>query len=89
MCRWLKPRIGTCDGFEVPVPLAVTMQHGDGDVVPVARDIQGLIKLNDNSCQLGVEQSITVKHFDRVGEILLANPGLLSDKWKHNFKYYA
>jgi hypothetical protein len=84
-----KPRIGTYDGFEVPVPLAITIQHGDGDLIQVARDVLGLTKLNYNSCQLGEGQPITVKYSDRVGEILLANPGLAPDRWKHNFKYYA
>lgn len=84
-----KARIATYDGFEVPVPLAITIQHGDGDILQVARDILGLTKLNYNSCQLGEGRPITVKYSDRVGEILLANPGLLPEKWKHNFKYYA
>lgn len=84
-----KPRIGTYDGFEVPVPLEVTIQHGEGDLVQIATDILGLTKLNYNACQLGEGQPITVKYSDRVGEILLANPGLSPEKWKHNFKYYA
>lgn len=84
-----KPRIATYDGFEVPVPLAITIQRGDCDLVQVAKDILGLTKLNYNSCQLGEGRPITVKYSDRVGEILLANPGLPPDKWKHNFKYYA
>lgn len=84
-----KPRIATYDGFEVPVPLAITIQHGDGDLVQVARDILGLTKLNYNSCQLGEGRPITIKYSDHVGEILLANPGLSPDKWKHNFKYYV
>lgn len=84
-----KPRIATYDGFEVPVPLAITLQHGEGDLVQIARDILGLTKLNYNSCQLGEGQPITVKYSDRVGEILLANPGLPPDRWKHNFKYYV
>lgn len=84
-----KSRIATYDGFEVPVPLAITLQHGGGDLVQVARDILGLTKLNYNACQLGEGQPITVKYSDRVGEILLANPGLPPEKWKHNFKYYA
>ena len=57
-----KPRIATYDGFEVPVPLAITVQHGDGDLVQVAKDILGLTKLNYNSCQLGAGQPITVKY---------------------------
>lgn len=84
-----KPRLGTYDGFEIPVPLAITIQHGKADLLQVARDILGLTKLNYNACQLGEGQPITVKYSDRVGEILLANPGLTSDKWKPNFKYYA
>jgi hypothetical protein len=84
-----KPRIATYDGFEVPVPLAITVQHGEGDLLQVARDILGLTKLNYNSCQLGEGKPITVKYSARVGEILLANPGLPPNKWKHNFKYYA
>ncbi len=84
-----KPRIATYDGFEVPVPLSVTIQFGDGDIVQVAKDILGLTKLNYNSCQLGEGRPITIKYSDRVGEILLANPGLTKDQWRHNFKYYA
>jgi hypothetical protein len=84
-----KARIATYDGFEVPVPLAITIQHGDGDLVQVARDILGLTKLNYNACQLGEGKPITVKYSDRVGEILLANPGLPPEMWKHNFKFYA
>jgi len=84
-----KARIATYDGFEVPVPLAITIQHGKGELLQVAKDILGLTKLNYNSCQMGEGQPITVKYSDRVGEILLANPALPPDKWKHNFKYYA
>ena len=84
-----KPRIATYDGFEVPVPLSITIQHGEGDVLQVAKDILGLTKLNYNSCQLGEGRPITVKYSDRVGEILLANPGLPPEQWRHNFKYYA
>jgi len=84
-----KPRIATYDGWETPVPLSITVQHGGADIVQVARDILGLTKLNYNTCQLGESQPITVKYSDRVGEILLANPEMPSKDWKHNFKYYA
>ena len=84
-----RPGVPPYDGFEVPVPLSITVQHGDGDILQVAKDILGLTKLNYNSCQLGEGRPITVKYSDRVGEILLANPGLPASVWKHNFKYYA
>ena len=84
-----KPRIATYDGWDVPVPLAITIQHGDAEIVQVARDILGLTKLNYNSCQLGESQPITVKYSDKIGEILLANPQLPRSQWRHNFKYYV
>ena len=84
-----KSRIGTYDGWEIPVPLSITIQHGEGDLLQVARDILGLTKLNYNTCQLGEGQPITVKYSDRIGEILLANPEVPREYWRHNFKYYV
>lgn len=83
-----KPRIATYDGWEIPVPLSVTVQQGEADLVQVAKDILGLTKLNYNTCQLGESQPITVKYSDRIGEVLLANPEMPADQWRHNFKYY-
>ncbi len=83
-----KPRIATYDGWEVPVPLEITVQHGEGELTSIANDILGLTKVNYNTCQLGEGQPITVKYSDRVGEILLANPEVERTFWRHNFKYY-
>jgi hypothetical protein len=84
-----KPRIGTYDGFEAPVPLSIAIQQGDADLLQVARDILGLTKLNYNACQLGEGQPITVKYSDRIGEILLANPEVPREYWRPNLKYYV
>jgi hypothetical protein len=84
-----KPRIATYDGWEIPAPLSITVQHGEIDILQVARDMLGLTKLNYNACRLGESQPITVKYSARVGEILLANPELPPKDWRHNFKYYA
>ena len=84
-----KPRIASYDGWEIPVPLSITLQHGEADLVQVASDVLGLTKLNYNACQLGESQPITVKYSDRVGEILLANPELPAGGWRHNFKFYV
>ena len=83
-----KSRLGTYDGWEVPVPLSITVQHDKADLVQVAKDILGLTKLNYNSCQLGESQPITIKYSDRIGEILLSNPEVSPEYWRHNFKYY-
>ena len=83
-----KERIAAYDGWEVPVPLSITLQHGEADPIVVARDILALTKANYNACQLGESEPITVKYSDRVGEILLSNRELPKDKWQHNFKYY-
>lgn len=83
-----KPRIGAYDGWEIPVPLLIHVQHGQTDLEQVAKDILGLTKLNYNACQLGESEPITVKNSDRIGEILLANPEITVSSWKHNFKFY-
>ena len=83
-----KARVGAYDGWEIPVPLLIQIEHGEAVLVDVAKDILGLTKLNYNSCQLGESEPITVKNSDRIGEILLANPELSRESWRHNFKYY-
>lgn len=83
-----KERIAAYDGWEVPVPLSITVQHGKADICVVAQDILALSKMNYNACQLGESEPITVKYSDRVGEILLANRTIPRERWRHNFKYY-
>lgn len=83
-----KERVAGYDGWEVPVPLGISLQQGEGDIVEIAKDILGLTKANYNSCQLGESEPITVKYSDRVGEILLSNRELKPEDWQHNLKYY-
>lgn len=81
-----KPELRTYDGWEVPAPLRIDIQHGDADIELVAQDILGLTKLNYNACKLGAAQPVTVGFSDAVGEILVANPDI-----KHRqpqFKFY-
>lgn len=81
-----KPRLGTYDGWETPVPLRIDIQHGDAPIEQVARDILGLTKLNYNACKLGESQPVTVGFSDAVGEILISNP-TVEDR-RPNFKFY-
>jgi hypothetical protein len=81
-----KARLGTYDGWETPAPLRVDIQHGDADVRQVAQDILGLTKLNYNACTMGDSQPVTVSFSDAVGEILVANPTVMTPK--PQFKFY-
>lgn len=81
-----KLRLMTYDGWEVPVPLRIDLQHGTADIVQVAKDVFSLTKLNYNTCKLGESQPVTVHFSDAVGEILVNNPK--TKKPQHSFKYY-
>lgn len=81
-----KPELGAYDGYDVPVPLSLQIQHGEADIEQVGRDILGLTKLNYNACKLGDSQPVTVKFSDAVGEILLSNPGV-KDR-RSQFRFY-
>jgi hypothetical protein len=81
-----KPNLGTYDGWDVPAPLRIDIQHGEADISVVAEDIFKLTKLNYNACHLGDNQPVTVLFSDAVGEILVANPTV--KKRLPNFKFY-
>lgn len=82
-----KPFLRTYDGWDVPEPLRIEIQHGDAEIRQVAMDIFGLTKLNYNACKLGESQPVTVHFSDAVGEILVANQG--TKTFLPNFKYYV
>jgi hypothetical protein len=81
-----KPDLLTYDGWEVPVPLRIDIQHGDADIEQVCRDILGLTKLNYNACKVGDAQPVTVGFSDKVGEILVSNPKIAVRR--PSFKFY-
>jgi len=81
-----KPRLGTYDGWETPVPLRLDIQHGEAEIEQVAADVLGLTKLNYNACRLGESQPVTVKFSDEVGEVLISNPTVTERR--PNFKFY-
>ena len=81
-----KPRLATYDGWDVPAPLRIDVQHGDAPIERVVQDIFGLTKLNYNACRLGDSMPVTVAFSDAVGEILISNP-IIKER-KAQFKYY-
>ncbi len=82
------PHAGTYEGFEIPIPLGISIQSGDADLEQVARDVLSLTKLNYNSCSFGNAAPITIRYSQQIGEILLANPGLLPEERQHTLRYY-
>jgi hypothetical protein len=68
------PRLRTYTGFETPKPIAINIDHGDGDLLTVMRDVLALTKVNYNSCDFSSGLPVTLKFADRVGEILIASP---------------
>lgn len=81
-----KPSVLSYDGWEVPVPLRIDIQHGDADVTQVGSDVLGLTKLNYNACKLGDGEPVTVGFSDAVGEILIGNPYVKVRR--PSFKFY-
>ncbi len=81
-----KPRLGTYDGWETPVPMRIDVQHGEAELAQVAADILGLTKLNYNACKLGEGEPVTIGFSDAVGEILVSNPTVSERSPK--FKFY-
>lgn len=81
-----KPRLGTYDGTEIPLPIRIDIQHGEADIQLVAKDILALTKLNYNACRLGESEPVTIQYSDAVGEILVSNPTVTRRSPK--FKFY-
>jgi hypothetical protein len=80
------PRLRTYAGSEVPTPIRIDIQHGDADILQVARDVFSLTKLNFNACSFGDSEPVTISFSDKVGEILVANPGMSTPQ--PQFRYY-
>jgi hypothetical protein len=81
-----KPRLKTYDGWEVPVPLEIDVQHGAASIEQVAKDVFALTKLNYNTCHLGDSQPVTILFSNAVGEVLVSNPTVTTRL--PNFKFY-
>jgi hypothetical protein len=81
-----KPRLGTYDGWETPIPIRIDIQHGESNIEQVANDIFSLTKLDYNSCKLGLSEPVTIGFSDSVGEILVSNPTIKDINPK--FKFY-
>ncbi len=81
-----KPDLLTYDGWDIPIPMRINIQHGEPDIEQVASDIFALTKLNYNACKLGDSQPVTIGFSNAVGEILVSNPTI--QETRPNFRFY-
>jgi hypothetical protein len=81
-----KPELATFDAKDIPIPLTVSVDHGEADIEQVCKDVFGLTKLNYNACKLGDSRPVTIKFSNAVGEILISNPSI--EHRKPQFRYY-
>ncbi|GLS29416.1 hypothetical protein SAMN04488498_11211 [Mesorhizobium albiziae] len=86
--RGYVPRLASYQGFETPKPLSVQITHGEGDLAQVLADVLALTKVNYNACDFASGLPVTLKFADRVGEILMASPKLVS-ALPLPFRYYV
>ncbi len=80
------PRLATYPGWEVPNPLEIQVQKGNGRIETVVQDVLGLTKLNYNACLYGDSKPVTLRFADVVGNILTATPEKIHPPLP--FRYY-
>ncbi|MGE0175251.1 MAG: hypothetical protein AB7T49_20870 [Oligoflexales bacterium] len=84
--RGFVARLDTYYGADVPNPILVEIDKGNGDLQQVMEDVMALTKVNFNACLYGDGMPVTLRFADRVGEILTSAP--LTDKAPLPFKFY-
>lgn len=84
--RGFIPRLQTSISLEIPNPLRIQIDRGNGQIEQVCQDVLALSKLNYNACIYGDGLPVTLRFSDNVGSILTAIDGLEVEVLP--FKYY-
>lgn len=84
--RGFIPKLGTSISLEVPNPLRIQIDKGDGELKQTLQDILALSKLNYNACIYGDGVPVTLRFSDLIGSILTAVPQISNRVLP--FKYY-
>ncbi len=84
--RGFVPRLNTSMSLEIPNPLRVVVDKGDGNIDQVLEDILALTKLNYNACIYGDGLPVTLRFSDLIGGILTAVDKI--DTELQPFKFY-
>jgi hypothetical protein len=72
--------------MEVPNPIFIEINKGEGDITQVLKDILALTKLNYNACIYADGEPVTLRFADKIGEILTASLDIQAPPLA--FKYY-
>lgn len=80
------PRLKTSLSMEIPNPIHVRINRGNGEIETVLKDIMALTKLNYNACIYGDGLPVTLKFSDMIGDILTAADNIRTSQRK--FIYY-
>ena len=80
------PKIQTALSMEVPNPIYIDINKGQGDIEQVLKDIMALTKLNYNACIFADGLPVTLRFADKIGEILTASMDVKAPPLA--FKYY-
>lgn len=84
--RGFVPRLTTSTSLEIPNPLRIKIDKGEGDIEQIFKDILALSKLNYNACLYGDGLPVTLRFSDLIGSILTAVDSIESKVLP--FKYY-
>lgn len=80
------PKTESTLSMEVPNPIFIEINKGEGDIEQVLKDILALTKLNYNACIYADGVPVTLRFADKIGEILTASTDLKAPPLA--FKYY-
>ena len=80
------PKTQSTLSMEVPNPIFIEINKGEGDITQVLKDILALTKLNYNACIYADGEPVTLRFADKIGEILTASLDIQAPPLA--FKYY-
>ncbi|MCA0236044.1 MAG: hypothetical protein LCH81_06645 [Bacteroidetes bacterium] len=80
------PKTESTLSMEVPNPIFIEINKGEGDIEQVLKDILALTKLNYNACIYADGVPVTLRFANKIGEILTASTDLKTPPLA--FKYY-
>lgn len=80
------PKTQSTLSMEVPSPIFIEINKGEGEIIQVLKDVLALTKLNYNACIFADGIPVTLRFADKIGEILTASTDIKAPPLA--FKFY-